>query len=293
MLQGWLDILVAAVPAVLGIFWGAPLVARELEAGHVPPGVDPERHPRPVADRQARASAPSRIMAVAGLLSLMVTWWSSPFDKVNANRFDASVFDQRGVVAVGYAAFAFVLGVTAGVLIRRTLPAMAVTLVTFIAVRLAFTEWIRPDFAAPAHRIVALDPTRMGFGSSNGGPMTLFPEPPNLPNAWIYSTHIVDGSGHALSPSALQRSLPDPWPVLRPSATRGVRAQRVVPWRPTQVQDALHQCVTKLSATYHEVVTYQPAGRYWTFQWYELAIYLAAALALAGLCLWWVRRRLS
>jgi hypothetical protein len=44
---------------------------------------------------------------------------------------------------------------------------------------------------------------------------------------------------------------------------------------------------------FHEVVTYQPANRYWTFQWYELAIYVAVALVLSALCVWWVRRRLA
>jgi hypothetical protein len=40
-------------------------------------------------------------------------------------------------------------------------------------------------------------------------------------------------------------------------------------------------------------VTYEPAGRYWTFQWLELSIFLAAALILAWICLWSVRRRLA
>ncbi len=31
-------------------------------------------------------------------------------------------------------------------------------------------------------------------------------------------------------------------------------------------------------------MTYQPASRYWAFQWTETAIYLAVALLLAGLC---------
>jgi hypothetical protein len=39
------------------------------------------------------------------------------------------------------------------------------------------------------------------------------------------------------------------------------------------------------------VVTYQPANRYWTLQWGETAVYFAAALALAGFCFWWIRRR--
>jgi hypothetical protein len=60
---------------------------------------------------------------------------------------------------------------------------------------------------------------------------------------------------------------------------------------PAGVQAALQDCVTKVGATFHEVVTYQPADRYWTFQWYETAIFLGAALVLAGSCLWWIRRR--
>jgi len=55
----------------------------------------------------------------------------------------------------------------------------------------------------------------------------------------------------------------------------------------------LPDCVLKVGATFHEVVTYQPGSRYWAFQWHELAIYLAVALVLAGACIWWVRRRLS
>ena len=42
-----------------------------------------------------------------------------------------SAFAQRGIVLIGYAAFAFILGVTSGLLIRRTLPAMVTTLVAF------------------------------------------------------------------------------------------------------------------------------------------------------------------
>ena len=33
-----------------------------------------------------------------------------------------------------------------------------------------------------------------------------------------------------------------------------------------------------------EAIAYQPASRYWPFQWTETAIYLALALALAGYC---------
>ena len=42
-----------------------------------------------------------------------------------------------------------------------------------------------------------------------------------------------------------------------------------------------------------EAITYQPAGRYWRFQWTETAIYLILALALTGYCFRRINRRLS
>ena len=86
-------------------------------------------------------------VAFTGLLSLMVTWWSSPIDRVNTQPF--GVFDQRDIVPLAYAAFAFALGVAAGVVIRRTIPAMVATLVGFVGVRLAITSWVRPYLFAP------------------------------------------------------------------------------------------------------------------------------------------------
>ena len=56
-----------------------------------------------------------------------MTWWSAPIDDAYGNRMFPEVFTTRGVVPAAYAAFAFVAGVTAGMLIRRTVPAMAVT----------------------------------------------------------------------------------------------------------------------------------------------------------------------
>jgi hypothetical protein len=46
-----------------------------------------------------------------------------------------------------------------------------------------------------------------------------------------------------------------------------------------------------VGATYHELVTYQPANHYWTFQWAETGIYVAAAILAGLVCLWWIRRR--
>jgi hypothetical protein len=53
----------------------------------------------------------------------------------------------------------------------------------------------------------------------------------------------------------------------------------------------IQRCVNQLRI--RELLTYQPASRYWAFQWYELTIFLGLAALLGGICLWWSRRRRS
>ena len=55
-------------------------------------------------------------------------------------------------------------------------------------------------------------------------------------------------------------------------------------------QQAFQQCITTISTKFHQVVTYQPASRFWAFQTYETLLFVVASAALAGLCVWWVRR---
>jgi hypothetical protein len=229
-------------------------------------------------------------IAAAGLLSLMVTWWSSPIDLANASLYTS--FDQRGIVPLGFAAFAFVLGVLTGVLIRRTLPAMATTLAGFVATRLLFNHFVLPRLMTPTQRSFALNKqTVQGYGQMNGGPFTLFAGNPNIPNAWTYSTQFVDRAGHPLTSQVLTSACPllsrGPGPGAPPGG--GVQRAIPVPGGGTALQD----CITKLGSTYHEVAAFQPASRYWSFQWFELAIYLGVALVLSVFCIWWIRRRLS
>jgi len=53
-------------------------------------------------------------------------------------------------------------------------------------------------------------------------------------------------------------------------------------------------CLARLTAEgYTQRVVYQPAGKYWTIQGAETALYLAVSGLLAGFCVWWTRHRLS
>jgi hypothetical protein len=279
-----------AVPGLIGAFWGAPLIAREFENGtHRLAWTQSISRARWVSVKLALVGAAS--IAATGLLSFMVTWWSTPIDHSNMNQFGSGLFGERNVVPLGYAAFGFALGVLIGLLIRRTLPAMAATLAVFLGVRIAFTYLVRPHLLAPRHLVSSLDGANVGYGSTNGGPASLFPQNPNLPNAWIYSTRFVDGSGHGLSPHTVATACPGlGFPPGGPPAGSGGTVQIAAP---PGAQDALRSCATKLSATYHQVTTYQPASRYWVFQWYETAIFLVAGLLLAAIVVWRIRRRPS
>ncbi len=88
---------------------------------------------------------------------------------------------------------------------------------------------------------------------------------------------MVDTSGQTLTSQGLQQACPALAQVLNAP--------------PGTPPTAIHECIDKLSATFHTLVTYQPADRFWPFQWAELVIFLVAALALCGLTYWWVRRR--
>ena len=289
LLQALLGPFLLAVPALVGIFWGAPLVARELESGtYRLAWTQSVTRTRWFAVKVAVVGIAS--VAVAGLFSLMVTWWASPIDRVNLNRFTPGVFDARGVVAIGYAAFAFALGLTAGVLIRRTVPAMATTLVAFVGTRLAVAYGLRPHLIAPAHTSADFgSASNLGFEAGGSSGLTFVAGPPHIPNAWVYSDRIVDKAGHAPTSHFLHayllRVCPDIGVPPRPTPN-GARVRPAGP-------DAFQACVAKLSARFHEAVTYQPPGRYWTFQFYETGIFLVLALILTAISFWWIRRRLT
>src|SRR3954451_13709403 len=134
-------LLVILAPALIGAFWGAPLIAREFEAGthRLVWAQSISRNRWLVVQLAVVATAP---VLATSLLSALVTWWSGPVDRAAAAVYDT--FDQRDVVPIGYALFALAFGVTAGLLVRRTLPAMALTLAGLLTARILVTEWIRP-----------------------------------------------------------------------------------------------------------------------------------------------------
>ena len=95
----------------------------------------------------------------------------------------------------------------------------------------------------------------------NNGPLTLVGA---KPGAWVYSAAVVNKAGHPVASTFLDHG--------------ACLQSRAAP-----------ACIGQL----RELLVYQPASRYWAFQWYEMAIFLGLALVLAGFCFWWVRERLG
>ncbi len=277
-----------AIPALLGMFWGAPLLARELESGtYRLAWTQTITRRRWLSVRVALVGVAA--LVVAGLSSWLVSWWFAPLDAVNMNRLDPSVFTARGVVAIGYAGFAFALGVAAGALTRRTLAAMATTLLGFVAARIAVTLWVRPHLLASRHVLFGLmigkDRGFLGLPSDFG----VFAGFPPLPNAWALSSTLVDRAHRALSTARMHELFIRSCPTLAATLSHnpGAGAGKGSPG-PT---GAFLPCLHALSHHLQLQVAYQPPGHYWPLQALETGIFLVAALALIGATVWRVGRR--
>jgi ABC-type transport system involved in multi-copper enzyme maturation permease subunit len=264
------------VPALIGIFWGAPLIAREFETGtHRLAWNQSVGRTRWTAVKLGLIGAAA--VATSGLLSVMIGWWASPIDHAMAlgNQFGMGnhfprlsplVFGARGVAPLGYAAFAFALGVTAGVLIRKTLPAMAITLAIFAAVQFLMPTVVRPHLIAPVQvtsPFNANDNNELMIGGP-GGAMTVVGNF-SRPGAWILSNNTITRSGKVFAGPATA------------ACTGNNSPQDCINWLNT-----LHL---------RQQVSYQPASRFWPLQWIETGIYLVLAAGLALVCTWQVRRR--
>jgi hypothetical protein len=86
MLRTWLSALVIVAPGLLGAFWGAPLVAAELESGSFRLAWTQDvSRTRWLAWRLAVTGLAAT--ATAGLASWLVTWWAGPLDRVGLDQF--------------------------------------------------------------------------------------------------------------------------------------------------------------------------------------------------------------
>ena len=198
--------------------------------------------------------------ALAGAVSAVVTWWSGPDNALTAAAFQANRFDVTDIVPVGYAIFAMALGICAGTLLRRTLPALAVTLAGFAALRVLTSQWLRLHYMTPVtvyYKLTApFTPAGSYLGISQGWIVPNGQPPAPGPGNYGFDGEAVP----AVCEKFMSGLKPNPLPCLMAHGYRGY-------------------------------VTYQPASRFWAFQGIETGIFVMLAAILLAVTFWVLRRR--
>jgi hypothetical protein len=255
-----------AVPAVLGMLWGAPLVAHELESRS-----SDWAWAQSVTRRRWLAVKTGWLLLAAaacgGAIAGLVTWWSGPDNALAGNAFGPGQFDIQGIVPVGYAVFAMALGIAAGTVIRRVLPAIAVTLGGFLALRLVITDFVRPHFMAAVTTYYSVTRSFTPSGA-----------------AWLFRQGAVSRTGQVVL-----TGWGELYPALQPACRRLLPGNGGPTAKGGSPLSAVFSCMQ--AHGWRGFATYQPASRYWAFQGIEAGIYLLLAAALIAVAFIIVRRR--
>jgi hypothetical protein len=253
------------VPALIGAFVGAPVLARELETGTF-------RYAWTQGFGRWRWALAKLVLlaatvaAAAGAFSALLSWYYQPyFAAGNQGRFltalsplASGLFDLRGIAFAAWALAAFAIGALAGLLIRRVVPAIVATLAAYAGLAFAVGTFLRQ------HYLTALVTKNV-----------------NLPGSALILNQWWDKGGtfaFGRAPiSLLLRMCPPPPPGAGPGnfSKSGFVAQ----------------CLSQHG--YTRWTSYQPASRFWSFQLIEGGWLLALSLLLIALTVWLVHRRVA
>jgi ABC-type transport system involved in multi-copper enzyme maturation permease subunit len=257
---GWILGLLQVIPALIGAFAGAPLLAREFEAGTF-------RYVWTQAFGRARWTIAKlvplavAVMVAAGAFSVAVSWYVQPIFGAGDNNgpLYPTIFDLRGVALAAWTLAAFAIGALAGILIRRVIPAMFATFAAWAGLAFATGAFLRSHYEAP---VITTDP--------------------NVPqHVWVISQLWTRG-GHPASLSMINQTL----------HAVDIQAVTLGLFQPGPATPASIDPVRYLIRHgYAQLTTYQPDSRFWTFQWIEGGWLLALSLLLITVTLWLVRRR--
>ena len=250
------------LPALIGAFAGAPILAREFETGTFrfawTQGIGRTRW-------VTAKLVPLAILltGVAVLVGFLFSWYYQPLIEAGDNngQLFPTVFDLSGVALAGWTLIAFALGVFAGAIIRKVVPAMFVTLAAWAGLAALTGTFLRAHYIAP---LVSKSLTE--------------PHP-----AWILSQNwIINGQPATLdeinSTLAAIDARADSFQIFSPG-----------PSTPANVDPFKY--LTQHGYTL--LTTYQPDDRFWVFQWMEAGWLLALSLLMLALAVRLVRRRAS
>jgi hypothetical protein len=253
--------LLQAVPALIGAFAGAPLLAVVFESGTFR-YVFTQGFGRTRWAAAQLVSLAVVVSAAAGAFSAVFSWAYGPMLGTSGYGFSPlapTLFDLRGVAFAAWTLAAFAIGALAGVLIRRVLPAMFATLAAWSGLAFATALLLRPHYRA------ALQTTNPDIG----------PPARVISQWWTLHGQPVD--------------LPALSAALRPVDVRVASSGVFQPGPSTP--EPFNPVHYLLIHGFTRVASYQPGSWFWPFQWIEGGWLLVLSVLLGAAAIWLVRRR--
>jgi len=285
-----------ALPAIIGMFFGAQIVARELEQGTYR-----------LIWTQSISWSRWLLVKVGGIVALLLgatiilcclfLWWKTPVVPALSSLWDRNNYDVWSLPAIAYTLFAFTLGVCMGTIVRKAVPAMALTLVIFVTLRILIEVFWRPYFLPP---LIFLTP----FNSAQSIPQSAMQ---------IGTLTFVDRQGNTVDPTNGVCKSPDlglhknntssaslqlnmalslmninkPLKIASTSAGPGGSIGHP---SLTPEEKAYTQCT--IAHGFQTKYLYQPGDRFLLFQEIESGIYVLLSALLFALTFWWTKYRI-
>lgn len=258
---------ITLLPIILGMFWGAPLLAREYTEG-----TNSLVWTQSVSRRKwLTVKLAWILMATAifmGAFAALTTWWAKTPNTLNNDRFIGVFFASQGIVPIAYGLFAVAFGTLFGAWFRKTMVAVGVTIGLFVACALIIVpQLVRTHYM---HPITVTAPM---------GPSAIEDKIPQ-DASWMISRNIVDKNGKVIgdifpaAPVQCQRIIQQA--TSGNGSGHGDIRIKVAPGS----GDPIDVCLN--NAGFHQVASYQPSYRYWDFQRIEAGIYIVLAATAIG-----------
>lgn len=243
------------VPLLTGVLLGAPLIAGDLESGTAK--LVTSQSVSRLRWLTTKLALHAALIAVSTtVLAAVFNWWWTPF-KGRADTLEwtsGTFFDVTWVMPVAYALLTFAVGVTVGMLLRRTLVSMVVTLGIVVAIGVV---WDR--FRLNLGHILSVS-TDKGVGSGAAQP--------KLPAEAVQQgegTYFLTSSGARLDWTACLDKMENDQ-----AHTACLDSKHVIGWS----------------------IDYLPISQMHTMQWLGAGIMLAVTAVIVTFIIFWGRKRL-
>jgi len=253
-------LLIQTVPALIGAFLGPPVLARELENGTF-------RYAWTQGFGRWRWTLAKLVFlaflaaTAAELFSLLWSWYYQPFiADGQTNPLAAFIFNLRGVTFAFWTLVAFAIGGFAGLLIHRVVPALVATLATYAGLALVVGVFLRQHYLTP---LIARQQNLLAS------------------SAWVTGNWATKGGRTVFSFTGAPTN-----------NMLGLFCPSGVTVKPSSgLVGGFAQCLSQHGYTLW--ASYQPASRFWPFQWIESGWLLALSALLIAATVWLVRRRVG